>query len=720
MKKWFACLFCLFILVGCGTEKRQASEEVIDFFTYQENTLIFRPSNVDGHFTLLTMDTEYFYYSVETVKETEGEEGYEETVKFYRHALDKDDASEELILTLDAPIFRDLFVEGEHAYFLLGKTDEDGIYHVLQEYDMKGNLKLELSLKDILQERPDKMICLTDGCFGLLTPGCFVIVNGQGECVLSAACPGDAYRGMVELADGRIGLTYQEKGNQNVCFVKLNRESKTLSKAVIISGDGVSLLTQEEGLLFVDANGLNLLYDKDNSKEIVVSFVGRNISSEQLVCVQGNSTEYRVLGYSLDGAGAKYVRYSTQKQTTELARTDADRYDNYGRRYIYLYDVKGELPKDMTNPVDAFNEQSDKYQVVVKDFYFDTEDSDTYDAGKMVASGEYPDLIFSSYNALIENLLNKNLLEDLTPYIEQSANFSMEDLSPVVTGVYTKQDVLFALPDYYVLHAIHGDAEYLGEGGWTVLEFLDWLVQNPKAGGMLSGRTTLYDACMDSILEQFVDFENKQVSFNDMEFKNILSKLREINPKERYTGEEVRKLRDNDAAKLLTTIYHPGVIAISENINNITVSVKGYPGIDGEPVVYLSSPAMSIFAGSEVKEGAYEFLEFYLTHVGEVLKDYTKMMGTSRFYTVNRYQEQTLQDLLLADNAAGTPCTYSQEQLDKAMELLPYARLRDYSKEELKELIWEEILLYLDGKREMDATCEVIQNRVQLYVNERK
>lgn len=719
MKKLFIFIISFFFLTSCTSEHPQDVDKNTGNLTYQENTLILRPSKVDGHFTLLTMDKEYFYYSVENVKETEGEEGYEENVQFYRHVLKKNDASEELILTLDSPIFRDLCVEGEHAYFLLGRADEGGIYHVLQEYDMKGNLKSELSLKDILQERPDKVICLSDGCFGILTPGYFVIVNGRGERVLSVACPGEAYRGMVELADGRIGLAYQEKGNQNVSLVKLSRENKALSKAVTISGNGAILLAQEEGLIFVDSSGLNLLSDKENSRESVVSFAGRNITCEQLVCVQGNSQEYRVLGYSSDGTGAKYVCYSTQEQTTELAKEDADKYDNYGRRYIYLYDVKGELPKDMTNPVDAFNEQSDKYQVVVKDFHFDTEDSDTYDAGKMVASGEYPDLIFSSYNALIENLLNKKLLEDLIPYIEQSDNFSMEDLSPVVTNVYTKQDILFALPDYYVLHAIRGDVEYLGEGGWTVLEFLDWLVQNPKTGGMLSGRTAIYDACMDSILEQFVDFENKQISFNSMEFKNILSKLREINPKAMYTEEDVMELYENNIANIGTTIYHPGVIAVSENTNNYVMSVKGYPGTDGEPVVYLSSPAMSIFAGSEVKEGAYEFLEFYLTHVGEVLKDYTKMMGTSRFYTVNRYQEQTLQDLLLADNAAGTACMYSQEQLDKAMELLPYARLRDYSKEELKELIWEEILLYLDGKRELDATCDVIQNRVQLYVNER-
>lgn len=74
---------------------------------------------------------------------------------------------------------------------------------------------------------------------------------------------------------------------------------------------------------------------------------------------------------------------------------------------------------------------------------------------------------------------------------------------------------------------------------------------------------------------------------------------------------------------------------------------------------------------------------------------------------------------MLADNSAGTPCTFSQEQLNKALDILPYVRLRDYSRDDLKEIIWEEMVLYLDGQRNLDSTCKVIQSRVQLYVNER-
>lgn len=715
MKKWFLSLLCLFLLSGCGNSTQPQTEEE-KIFTYRENTLVVRPSDVNGYITLLTMDEEYFYYSVTDVTETE--EAYEEIISFYRHALKKD-ATPELIVSLDNPIFRDFYVTGEHACFLLGKAWEEGIYHVLQEYDMKGNLISELSLKDILKERPDRVVNLSDGSFGILTPGYFVIMDKKGESTLSVTCPGEEFRGVLELSDGRIGLTYKEKGNQNVSFVKLNRENKAFSEAVTISGDGQRLLWDETGLVYTDSKGINLLSEQDGSTKIVVDFTGRNMKSEQLVCVQGSHDEYKVLGYSADRYGTKYVRYTLQEQAANLAEVDKYKYDDYGRRYIYLYDVSGELPEDMSNPVDAFNEQNDAYQVIVKDYHFDPESEDTFDAAKMVASGEYPDLIFSSYNALIENLLNKNCLEDLAPYVENSKNLSMEDLSPVVRREYTKQGILFALPDCYNIEAIYGDKEYLGEDGWTVSEFLDWLAQNPDAGGVIAMRRQIYDACISSILEQFIDWESKAVYFDGKEFKEILEKLKVTNRKDSYSYEEATAMYENHRGNLYNSINNPGSIAVFENSEDMEVNVKGYPGINGKPIVYLTGPAMSIMTNSENKEGAYAFLEFYLSYTGETMKDKAKERGFSRFYTINHYLEQTLQGILLSEYYLNTPCTFSQEQLDKALNILPYARLRDYSKDDLKEMIWEEVVLYLDGQRDVESTCKVIQSRVQLYVNER-
>lgn len=71
-----------------------------------------------------------------------------------------------------------------------------------------------------------------------------------------------------------------------------------------------------------------------------------------------------------------------------------------------------------------------------------------------------------------------------------------------------------------------------------------------------------------------------------------------------------------------------------------------------------------------------------------------------------------------ADNYLGEPCVISQEQLDVVLQVLPYARLRDYSRDTLKDIIWEETVLFLDDKKDVNSTCQAIQSRVQLYLDE--
>lgn len=66
----------------------------------------------------------------------------------------------------------------------------------------------------------------------------------------------------------------------------------------------------------------------------------------------------------------------------------------------------------------------------------------------------------------------------------------------------------------------------------------------------------------------------------------------------------------------------------------------------------------------------------------------------------------------------GEPCSFSKSQLDEVLNIIPYAVLMDYSQDDLEELIWEELEPYFENQKEADAVCDIIQNRVQLYLDE--
>lgn len=718
MKRWLLFLMCMLLLAGCGQNKKQAETQDMQP-EYRENTLVIRLSEEFERFTLLTMEEDYFYYLVSEV--TGEEDSYEETVRFYRQSFESNSKPQDLKLTLINPIFRDFCVKEETLYLLLGKETDGELQYFIQVYDLNGAIVTEVSLEGLLNERPEKILCLQDGNIGVLTPKQIVIVNLQGQHQETIECPGKEFRGITELLDGRLALAYQDNSEKSVCLIRYNPKDDSMTTPVNISGDGRILLAQAEGVLYLTSEDLILLSEEKNTESELLSLAGRNVAYEQIVCIQGDQKEYRVLCYTGDYSGVKYICYSLQEKTNADSNSttlDSAKYDAYGRRYIYLYDVWGSLPKDSTNPVDAFNEQSDAYQVVVKDYHYDPNNSDIYDAGKMIALGEYPDLLLSPYNALVDNLLKKNCLENIAPYVESSKNLSLSDMDSVVIEAYTKQGILFALPDFYTLDALYGGKETLGEGGWTAEEFLDWMVKHPTAGGVVNSRRQIYDAYIDGVLDQYIDWETKKASFQTQEFQNILIKTKELNRKDNYSKQEALEFYENEKDRISDLIYHPGVLAIQENTTGRELVIKGYPSASGEPIVYISSPALSILTESEVKEGAYEFLEFYLTYTAQVMGDSGSDIGTTRFFTVNSYQEKGIQGLLEADNYLGEPCVISQEQLDVVLQVLPYARLRDYSRDTLKDIIWEETVLFLDDKKDVNSTCQAIQSRVQLYLDE--
>lgn len=54
----------------------------------------------------------------------------------------------------------------------------------------------------------------------------------------------------------------------------------------------------------------------------------------------------------------------------------------------------------------------------------------------------------------------------------------------------------------------------------------------------------------------------------------------------------------------------------------------------------------------------------------------------------------------------------------KGETLFSYAVSKDYSQNNLKELIWEELEPFFENQKDADTVCGIIQSRVQLYLDE--
>lgn len=719
-----ALCICLLGFGGCGQKEGLSDSESVTFPEYQEDSLVFRLPGEHCPFTLLGASDTHFYYYHRWTEESEGE--YSDQIAFYRQALEKGsepacmDLSAEDMLLRSACIFTDS--AGEDIVYLLFGEEKDGeLRYSIAGYDTDGGLLEKIALQDtaVAGDYPKAFLRLQDGGFAVITSKYCLVTDAHGETLFSLPCPGTEFRGLVELPGEKVGVSYAERDARDVSLAIVDRDGETMSQGTVITGDGNRLCRNGETVVYADEGAICQYDPATGIAYRAVSLEGRNIDIHQIADIHVSGNAFHLLGYSTDMAAVKYITYQEgSEEETPQQQQDPEKYDAYGRRYLYLYDFTGEWPTDATNPIDAFNEQSDSYQVVLKDYQYG--DAYGYDVAKIVASGDYPDLIFSSYNSLIASFREKGVLEDIAPYIEHSENLSLEDMSQHIVAAYTDQGKIFALPNQYRLGAFWGDREQMGQAGWTVDAFLDWLSEDPNAGQPLfSTPKAIYDACIPAVLETCIDRQSGKASFESDAFRSFITKLKALERKESVSRDElVQMLAEMEGSPYC---LYDGVtlstIAREEKDLGRELAIKGYPSADGEPLAYIKSPALSILSTSEDKEGAYEFLEFYLLYMNDsVVQAMDK--GVSGLWIIDEYVERNIEALLQADENMGAMCTYSERQIDEVLNTIPYAVLKDYSQTDLEELIWEDLESLLTDHKDADTVCGIIQSKVQLYLDE--
>lgn len=727
-KKLSLAILCigLLALIGCGheagPEERSSSPE------YYENSLVFRLPDEHCPFTLMGVsDTHFYYYHRELVS---GEEEYAEHIAFYRQALERGSDPTRMNLPSENLLLRSSYIftdstGNDSLYLLLGEEQDGRLSYSIAGYDRDGTPLEEIALQDtgLSGDYPEVFLKLQDGSFAVISKKYFFVTDATGDTLFSLPCPGTEFRGLVEVSPKKIGVSYVEQDGKSTSLAIVDCSTESLSKGTAITGDGNRLCLGHDAIVYVDETAICQYDINTGSTTQVVGLKGRNINVQQIVDIHTSDGAFCLFGYSTDMTAAKYITYTSATGEASVpeqedSQPDPEKYDAYGRRYLYLYDFSGEWPTDSTNPIDAFNEQSDSYQVVFRDYQYDS--AYGYDVAKIVASGDYPDLIFSSYNSLIAAFQEKGILEDLTPYIDQSEKLSLEELSESIVAAYTEEGQLFALPNKYSLSGFWGDREQLGEAGWTVEAFLDWLAEEPNAGAPLVGtRRAVYDACIPAVLDMCIDQDTGEASFDGEVFQNFIASIKALDRKESYTREEglqMLEAMEESTYRLNGTITF-SCIALEESNRGRELLIKGYPSADGEPLIYITSPALSILSTSEVKEGAYEFLEFYLLYMSDIIAQCMNS-GVSGLWTVERYLEQNRAALLQANPDMGAMCSFSERQLDEVINMIPYAVLRDYSQSDLEELIWEELEPFFAGQKDVATVSNIIQSRVHIYLEE--
>ena len=517
---------------------------------------------------------------------------------------------------------------------------------------------------------------------------------------------GDAYRDLYVL--------YEDKANQVQYVAEINVEE-----------GAVTGIQQTIGLTNLDAteNGLlayndAIVYGYDRVSCALVELFHWSECDVKGTSVYGvyplADGSFFVAG-ALQGGTRNYLVKSLVIQAVEGSQT--------GKTDIVIAMGSSRTSDLLAFAVSRFNKNNEKYNVILEDYYSESPLAGEARLNGELAAGMGPDLIDLSIGD-VEELVENEYLEDLALYLEESDAISEGDFLETALETYQINGMQTAIPQKFSLTGMVGHSDYVGDmTGWTLEEAVDFLEQQAGqpifASQLTRGYFFLYMFYFNE--SSFVDRSTGTCDFDNDLFRR-LAELAEEYPvmytQEEYDARpsEYTKLQNGSAILSWTPLHEFQALQVYDAALGGNMTCIGFPDEERKGVVAYYSDAFAIASNSHNKQGAWEFLEYYLQLVGA---------GSSPFFPTYRPSLQVLAERAMEsgdDHMIGygrdrwqyMKHASTREEIDEVMAQVEAARPQDNEGWTVINIIVAELEDYYAGEITLDEAIANIEREVEL------
>ncbi|MBD5497190.1 MAG: extracellular solute-binding protein [Lachnospiraceae bacterium] len=396
----------------------------------------------------------------------------------------------------------------------------------------------------------------------------------------------------------------------------------------------------------------------------------------------------------------------------------------------------------------AFNKESDKYQIEIMDY---TELTESYEDAKTrfyndILTGNAPDM-FPADDIDMKLFAVRGLIEDLSPYLESSEAVRREDLFETVLNAYTIDGVLCAIPYAFSIETLVGRTSEVGEeSGWTLEEMIAFAEAYPESTIYPDAlKANILHNCLRFDYDSWVNWEDGTCSFNTTEFKKLLEFANQY-PAGAYVYADITVDEQiGGHMALLNPVRFTFSMdwQIEELIFGEPITAIGYPSAGKKGVLAFGESPVCVSASSTNKETAWSFIESLLS---EEAQEDEELAGSFPI-RITSFEKKLAQEMepnymRYADgspvlDADGNPKEVPKGQYrsgDKQWDIYPLTEEQAGSiryvisqidgfydfNDSLIEIIDEEAASYFGGQKSVDEVADIIQNRVQLYLDENR
>ena len=587
---------------------------------------------------------------------------------------------------------------------------------VLTKIRADGTVACELPVEDVgtdLYMNESLLAAGGDGSIFLFSGSTVYVLEGEDGFSdmldIGEVAPGEKGLGeqIVEGAGGRVYCHIKRPGNNMIFEVAKDGGSYALKK---MSGEEWETANAEDGKLYGSpwgllgsgAEGVLRQYSaEDGLWRDVLNWsacnLGGNISDvmqlseERFLVTLSDSLESEIKTYVLDRKGADEV---PEREELVLAC--------YEDMAVHLKDQ-----------VAAFNRASGEYRVVIQ-VYQGEEGMVRLDAD--LVSSNPPDLLDLQWLD-VEKYAGRMVMEDLASYLEESTVLARENFLEGVLDAYTINGRLACIPSSFIIYTVLGRVSQFGEeAGWDMNKAMELVEQYPDYSlfGRMGFMANLEFCYADYVVDRFVDWDSGTCSFEGGEFCRFMEWIAEYSTGNGYECEEGQDEFSGRMAVRECLGMTDELVRLLGRFDE-KATVIGYPSADGRPLHRTQVwDAVGITAKSRHKEGAWEFMEYFLS--GKAGRQVRSLC------TDKNALEQALEETVIYSETPPRPI--SQEEKEQVWEVISEAdfntAVRKARKDRVIDMVLEEMDGYLDGYKSIEDVAAVIQNRVEVMLQEEK
>ena len=550
-------------------------------------------------------------------------------------------------------------------------------------------------------------------------------------------------------------------------FIPVDLETKTWGEKIKMPANVWNVYPGDDAYDFYYKNNDNIYgYTfASDTKDKLVDWMACDVDTSNMYD-SGMLSDGRVVGMTQDWSSD-----TTTYQLIVLHRIDAS---EVKEKTVLTLACMG-LDWSLRSKIVEYNKSNDQYRIQVVD-YSEYATDDDYNAGitkltTEIISGSVPDLFLTS-SLPIDKYAAKGVVADLYTFMDGGSGLSRDYFVPQVLKAIEKDGKLYELPTKFSVETAYALSSIVDQyDTWNVAAVQDAMTQLQEGATVFSTgwtKSSVLNNCLTRNLAAFVDWTTGKCTFDSEAFQQLLAFCNSF-PDDSSSDDGIAyssaaatvdtmddPVWESDATRILsgkqlmaTTSFY----SFEDYIYNIypvkdKVTFVGYPSESGEPgnSFYIQCP-MAISSVTKYPDAAWDFVSTMIRQTNEDAesmyafpisqeafdKKMTSVMTEQYQLDVNGEQVDWDEDgepdkmcigtYEVVENGESTwqqVYALTQEDIDQILSVINSATgIVDYD-DEILSIVSDEVSAYFAGDKDVQTTANMIQSRVNLYVQEQR